>query len=270
MQQHLIFCLFLLTFSTTTFSQSPYNLSLKKEAVFFGSGFAIYGLGVYLDGQLDPLSDMEINSLMKADVNGFDRIAIGNNSTGAADLSDIFENALPALPLLFLANKKSRSHFGQIALMFGEVYIANKGLTNTIKFSAKRTRPFVYDPNIDIEDKRDQGARASFISGHTSDAASECFFAAKVFADFYPDSQWKPVVWGTAAAIPAFMGYLRVRAGKHFPTDVIGGYVVGAAIGVLVPHLHRNKALAKQGLSLNLGYNGFHLAWQFDNKPKYQ
>jgi membrane-associated phospholipid phosphatase len=32
-----------------------------------------------------------------------------------------------------------------------------------------------------------------------------------------------------------------VRAGAHFPTDVIAGSMLGAAIGVLVPHLHRHS-----------------------------
>ena len=33
----------------------------------------------------------------------------------------------------------------------------------------------------------------------------------------------------------------RVRAGEHFPTDVIAGSMAGSAIGVLVPHLHRHR-----------------------------
>jgi undecaprenyl-diphosphatase len=32
-----------------------------------------------------------------------------------------------------------------------------------------------------------------------------------------------------------------VRAGKHFPTDVLAGAVAGAGIGIIVPHLHRTE-----------------------------
>ena len=35
------------------------------------------------------------------------------------------------------------------------------------------------------------------------------------------------------------MSVERVRAGAHFPTDVIAGAFAGAGIGVVVPHLHR-------------------------------
>lgn len=38
----------------------------------------------------------------------------------------------------------------------------------------------------------------------------------------------------------AFVGYERVCSGEHFPTDVLAGALVGASIGVLVPHLHRH------------------------------
>jgi undecaprenyl-diphosphatase len=40
--------------------------------------------------------------------------------------------------------------------------------------------------------------------------------------------------------LTSFVGYERVRAGEHFPTDVICGAVAGAGVGVLVPHLHRH------------------------------
>jgi undecaprenyl-diphosphatase len=52
---------------------------------------------------------------------------------------------------------------------------------------------------------------------------------------------WRP--WVTLAAslgVTTFVSYERVRSGNHFPTDVIAGSMAGAAVGVLVPHLHRH------------------------------
>jgi hypothetical protein len=38
--------------------------------------------------------------------------------------------------------------------------------------------------------------------------------------------------------LTAFVSYERVRAGAHFPTDVIAGSMAGGSIGVIVPHMH--------------------------------
>jgi membrane-associated phospholipid phosphatase len=46
-------------------------------------------------------------------------------------------------------------------------------------------------------------------------------------------------VWTGAITLPAIVGYLRVKAGRHYPSDVIVGYGVGALIGYLVPTLHK-------------------------------
>ncbi len=104
-----------------------------------------------------------------------------------------------------------------------------------------RTRPYVYNPSVPLDVKQDVDARYSFFSGHTAVTSSVSFFAAKVYADSHPDSKWKPVVWSAAVIVPAITGWARVEAGQHFPTDVITGYAVGAAIGFLVPQFHLKK-----------------------------
>ena len=61
--------------------------------------------------------------------------------------------------------------------------------------------------------------------------------------DYHPTAKKgvKIGIWTFAASVPAVTGYLRVRAGKHFPTDVITGFVAGGLVGVLLPHFHRKK-----------------------------
>jgi DNA-binding transcriptional regulator LsrR (DeoR family) len=44
------------------------------------------------------------------------------------------------------------------------------------------------------------------------------------------------------------VAYFRIEAGKHFLSDNIVGYAVGATMGVVVPQLH--KVAGKQGISL--------------------
>ena len=108
-----------------------------------------------------------------------------------------------------------------------------------------------------------KSARFAFFSGHTSVTASNFFFTAKVFSDYFPDSKLKPYIWSVAAIAPAITAYLIVKAGRHYKTDVITGYAVGAAIGFLVPHLHRKKS-SKKWTVLPTG-NGAVCLWKFNN-----
>lgn len=66
---------------------------------------------------------------------------------------------------------------------------------------------------------------------------------AKVVSDYHPNMKkgLKTVMWSGAVLIPATTAYLRVKAWRHFPTDVIAGYVTGALVGFVIPHLHKKK-----------------------------
>jgi membrane-associated phospholipid phosphatase len=85
----------------------------------------------------------------------------------------------------------------------------------------------------------ERDARESFFSGHTSTTAAFAFSTAKIWSDHHVGSRWQPWVWVGAAAVPLTTGILRIRAGKHFPSDVLAGMAVGALCGWLVPELHR-------------------------------
>ena len=84
-----------------------------------------------------------------------------------------------------------------------------------------------------------------------------------MFHDFNPGSAAEPFVWGAAAVVPAAVAYYRIEAGKHFLTDNLVGYAVGATMGVVVPQLHKTagrrgvSAAPMQGLNVNgFAYSG--------------
>ena len=65
---------------------------------------------------------------------------------------------------------------------------------------------------------------------------------AKVISDYHPElGRKKWLVFAAAIIPPAIVGWYRIRALKHFPTDVLLGYLVGAAVGILVPELHKQS-----------------------------
>ena len=47
-------------------------------------------------------------------------------------------------------------------------------------------------------------------------------------------------------AVTTFVAYERVRAAAHFPTDVIAGAAVGAGVGALVVHFHREDSVRQR------------------------
>jgi membrane-associated phospholipid phosphatase len=114
-------------------------------------------------------------------------------------------------------------------------------LTDLVKNSLRRNRPFVYNAQAPLIDRMESDARKSFFSGHASMTACNTFFAAKIWSDMHPNSKLKPWVWTAAAAVPAYAALQRVQAGKHYPSDVIVGLAVGAAMGYLIPQIHLTR-----------------------------
>lgn len=255
--------LLLFLFPLFTQAQSPYEIKPATDYSVIGIGALTLTAGQILENNMVTLSGTEILGLNPNNVNGFDRPAIYNFSESAQKTSDYLLYGSFIAPLSLLLDKKARQDWVTVGVMGIEVLMVTYGATSTTKTLALRTRPFVYNPNVDYELKREADARYSFFSGHTAASASVTFFAAKVFSDLNPNSKWKPLVWVGAAIIPAATGWARVEAGKHFPTDVITGYVIGAAIGYFIPVLHLKKEVTKASLNLEPHSNGMALRLVF-------
>ncbi len=222
-------------------SDSPYELNTKREIGLLSTALGSQIAGLAIANNVKPLTLAEIELLTPDDIPSYDRNTVRNFSGKAHNTSDFFLFGSMALPVVLMADKHIRKDFVTIGTMASQAFLLNAGLTTITKGTVQRVRPYAYNPLVPVEEKMGKTTKMSFFSGHTSAVSVLSFFSAKVYTDYHPDSKWKPVIWTAAAVIPATTGYLRYRAGKHFPTDVIVGYGVGAAIGVLIPHLHRSK-----------------------------
>lgn len=235
----LITCLNLNSFAQQ--KESPYETNLVKDGIWITTGVGLNVLGVLLIQDKPSLSQQDLNALSKDDVWAFDRWAAGNYSEKANSASYIPMFTSFALPLALLINENERSHAGQLSVIFVESMATTGALFSITAALVEKSRPLVYNTSIPDEERMDNDEQRSFFAGHTAATAAATFFAAKVFHDFNPDSPWKPVVWGVAAAIPATVGYLRITSGKHFLSDNIIGFAVGAASGILIPEIHKKK-----------------------------
>jgi undecaprenyl-diphosphatase len=135
-------------------------------------------------------------------------------------------------------------------MLYAETMALTQATTNLVKLAVRRPRPAAYreaEANRDNPDysNADTDSALSFFSGHASTTAS-LSATATYLAFARSPSSWRP--WATlvaGTALTTFVSAQRVRAGKHFPTDVIAGAVAGAGIGIMVPHLHRSEEVSE-------------------------
>lgn len=135
------------------------------------------------------------------------------------------------------------------AFMYAESGSVTMVLTDATKIAVRRPRPVDYlncapskngtasaNPNCNSTD-----LGLSFFSGHAAGVAAIGATATYIAFVREPRTARPWITLGAAVALTTFVSYERVRAGQHFPTDVIAGSMAGAAIGVLVPHLHLHR-----------------------------
>ena len=222
--------------------QHAYQLKAKLDVPLITAGTIGTTTSLLLRSQSDPLTLTEIENLVPTDVPKFDESALDNYSPEFKTASDVYLFASYTFPLLTLALPEIRDDPLTIGIMLGEALLINEAFTGIFKATVERPRPFTYNPDVPTGIRTERGNNYSYFSGHTSYAATFSFFTAKVIADNSDNLTVKTIAWTGAILWPAATGYFRYRAGRHFPTDVITGYVVGAAVGYLIPHLHKVRS----------------------------
>lgn len=239
MNRSFLSAFFLCCFAFTTVAQNPYKISWKQESAWLGGSGVGIGVSYVLHAHNPAFTSAEVENLQLSAVPRFERFVTRQYSLPARKASDILLFSAVASPLLLMLDKDIRHDAPTAVLLVGETLVLNLAVTGLFKEIVKRPRPYCYNPEVPLSEKLQRDARKSFFSGHTSTSAAATFSAAQIWSDYHPDSSWKPVVWVAAAAIPATVGFLRVKGGKHYLTDVVAGFVVGGTCGILVPRLHR-------------------------------
>ena len=226
--------------------ETPYFVSFENELPYLVGITSIFTVGLVLQqtNKADPFTIDELNNLDPNDINRFDRGATLKSSKKARSASDILFNASIGLPtLIFLINKHTRNDVVSLFVMGAESFMISGGLNLVAKHVFNRARPYTYNADFSLETRTNGSSRLSFFSGHTSQTAAATFFIAKVMSDYHPEMNQalKIGMWSTAVMIPAVTGYLRVESGRHYNTDVIAGFAIGAIAGWIVPHLNKKK-----------------------------
>lgn len=208
------------------------GLVLGSSAVLEGS--------LLLQHNVRPLDAAAISGLNASVIPRFDRQATRYWNNDIALASDYFALSSVLLPSYFYLNRKTRPQSGKIALVSCESLLFSQALANVCKLGL-RNRPYLYNPDVALSDKAKPDARMSFFSAHTTTVSSMCFSFALAYQAYMPKGSGRTAVWAGAITLPAIEGYMRVRAGRHFPSDVIAGYIIGAGSSYIMHLLHKPR-----------------------------
>jgi membrane-associated phospholipid phosphatase len=219
-------------------AQTWHTLDLKREVAIGSMGIAFNGSGRWLAhqnvGVPPPVIDLR-------NVPGIDRLATRQWSLPANRASNaLFGLAVGAALATSIVNQHGERPLVPVVIL-AESGMLSAGITNTVKELVRRPRPYLYNADVPTSIHDPARDQVSFWSGHTANTAAITFACASMVQRSNASKGLKTATWIGAAVTPAAMGCLRVKAGQHFPTDVLTGYAFGALVGLAVPYFHRTK-----------------------------
>lgn len=222
-------------------AQTWHALRPGREALTVGVGLGLHGTAWLLNERpfTPPLT------LDPGSVPPFDRIALDRWDPQAHRASNaLFLLTAGGSLAVGVLNQHGHDPLLPAAITLESVLLTS-ALTDVVKELVHRPRPYAYGTQAPADARASDEAYLSFWSGHTANTAALTISTAMLVQRSDASPGLKTGTWIGAATLPAVMGLLRVKAGRHFPTDVLTGYVVGAAVGFAVPYFHRADPPAK-------------------------
>ncbi|MBL4634478.1 MAG: phosphatase PAP2 family protein, partial [Kofleriaceae bacterium] len=218
---------------------NPTNIDWKVDGIISGSAFA----GIFLM----MLLPVDRSNRWQGEIFGsLDEPVKDNFSRTAAHLSDGLVTTVVAAPLLLKFADGVDENDARFALVYGETLGLSLLANSIAKYTVQRPRPYVYNRDPQVREYREDAgddAYVSFYSGHASMSFSAAIAGSYLYALESDNENAKAAIWGVELGLATATSLLRVRAGKHFYSDILVGAAAGSAIGLLVPALHTNGGI---------------------------
>ena len=211
--------------------QAPYS-------VHWGDAVSVFAAGVTAfipEAMKLPKAAPSCAPCDPASLPGIDRSALRTFSGSAGTASTaLLAGVVGFAGLASLEGATAAQRRGHVAV-FANSLAWTFAATDWVKVLVRRKRPVLYTPGAVVE-ATDPNSQRSFPSGH----ASVAFAAATTYLMM---AQRERLPHRGRNALFLYVGALgvsalRVAAGKHFPTDVIGGAALGTGIGWLAAKVH--------------------------------
>ncbi len=223
---------------------AEYVLTLWDVPLTIGAAMvSIYGNMRYSD--MEKPDDADVKP--KSELLPWDRPVAGRYSDLADRMSD-WASPVAVAPVALAGyawyNGGTASGFLGYTLMYAQALAIQDGLNTIARSMQLWPRPYIYAEDgegREVAEKAKGEAYGSFFSGHASAAFTTAIFTATAFDEMYPSSPYSRLVWAGSLSLAGFVGALRIAAGKHYPTDVVAGALVGTGVSLSILGFHKKK-----------------------------
>jgi len=121
------------------------------------------------------------------------------------------------------------SDFEEAFYINNQVFVINSILTNVLKVTAARERPYHYYGTRVPAGSKDF---TSFYSGHSSVAFSQAVTNAMILSQHHPE--YKSAIWSTLMGTAGMTAYLRVAGDMHYFSDILVGALSGSMVAWII------------------------------------
>lgn len=212
---------------------SPWTVNYPVDGALIGA-FTLGGLA---------LSTLEVDRSRRwrSELLPWDEGVRGRYSRKAATSSDLLGTLTITGPMFAVVGSgldESTAHRG---IIYAEAISAGMLLNAVAKYVVQRPRPYAYsvDPElVEMTRRQTKDSHLSFYSGHATIAFTAAVAGSYLYGAQSDDEGARATLWGVELALASATANLRVRAGKHFFSDIAMGALVGAGIGAAIPRLH--------------------------------
>jgi len=140
----------------------------------------------------------------------------------------VFAGAVTVVPYAYgLASNDEAAKYRSYNILIGMGI--NIAIMEGLKLSVNRTRPAIKHPDLVFQNSQANGQ--SFPSGHTSLAFNTAAELSIIYKKWYITVP--AYAWATS------VGYSRMYLGKHYPSDVLGGAILGVGSAYASDWLNR-------------------------------